>query len=80
MHCMLPPPPVQGQKPMVYYTPRGKNTVRTVHTAAPEGAAKGAKLDREFMPGVKLKTDNKKPIVGLAVHPFGERGREGGYR
>lgn len=35
-----------GQQPLVYYTPRGKNTVRTVHTAAPEGAVKGGKLDR----------------------------------
>ena len=31
----------------------------------------GAKLDREFVPGVKLKFENKKPIVGLAVHPSG---------
>lgn len=31
----------------------------------------GAKLDREQVPGVKLKTENKKPIVGLAVHPAG---------
>ncbi|GAB4816914.1 hypothetical protein N2152v2_003960 [Parachlorella kessleri] len=62
-----------GQQPLVYYTPLGKNSVRSVHTAAPEGAAKGAKLDREYMPGYKLKTENKKPIVGLAVHPFDAR-------
>lgn len=28
-------------------------------------------MDRELVPGVKLKTENKKPIVGLAVHPTG---------
>ena len=33
--------------------------------------AAGGKLDRELVPGVKLKTENKKPIVGLAVHPVG---------
>ena len=63
---------LQGQQPLVFYTPLGKNSVRSVHTAAPEGAAaKGAKLEREYMPGYKLKTENKKPIVGLEVHPFG---------
>jgi len=31
----------------------------------------GAKLEREQVPGVKLKFENKKPIVGLAVHPSG---------
>lgn len=34
-------------------------------------AAAGAKPDRDQVPGVKLKTENKKPIVGLAVHPIG---------
>ena len=32
-------------------------------------------MERELVPGVKLKTENKKPIVALAVHPSpAERG------
>lgn len=34
-------------------------------------ATAGAKPERDQVPGVKLKTENKKPIVGLAVHPAG---------
>lgn len=34
-------------------------------------AIAGAKPERDQVPGVKLKTENKKPIVGLAVHPTG---------
>eukprot|EP00887_Chlorella_sp_A99_P003020 scaffold9.g3020.t1 len=58
-----------GQQPIVYWTPLGKTTVRMVHTSVPRVAA-GGKLEREFVPGVKLKSDNKKPIVGLAAHPY----------
>jgi hypothetical protein len=61
---------VQGQHAVVYWTPLGKNTVRMVNTA-PVEVPKGGKLEREMVPGVKLKTENKKPIVGLAVHPTG---------
>ena len=34
----------------------------------------GAKLERDQVPGVKLKTENKTPIVGLAAHPSGAAG------
>ena len=64
------PEPAQGQQPIVYWAPLGKPSVRTVHLAAP-AVPKGGKAEREFVAGVKLRTENKKPIVGLAVHPFG---------
>ncbi len=38
----------------------------------------GAKLERDQVPGVKLKTENKKPIVGLAAHPAGTACQCGG--
>ncbi len=34
---------------------------------APTGTTK---LEKEFLPGYKLKTENKKPIVGLTAHPY----------
>lgn len=60
----------QGQNPMVYYSPMGKATIRTVPSVVPT-PPKGAKLDNQVLPGYKLKTENKKPIVGLACHPHG---------
>ena len=36
---------------------------------APETLAKGVKLEKELVPGYKLKTENKKPIVGVVAHP-----------
>lgn len=40
----------------------------------PSAPVAGAKPDKESVPGVKLKTENKKPIVALAAHPAGARG------
>ncbi|PSC69692.1 Transducin WD40 repeat-like superfamily [Micractinium conductrix] len=57
-----------GQHPVVYWTPLGKNTVRMVPTVTVD-VPRGAKPDKESVPGVKLKTENKKPIVALAAHP-----------
>ena len=67
------PRPPQGQHPIVFFTPVGKTTVRMVHTVTP-ALPKGAKPEREAVPGVKLKWENKKPILGLAASPFGEGG------
>lgn len=53
----------------------------SAHPLMPAAAVPaGAKPEREQVPGVKLKGDNKKPIVGLAVHPTGTRpqGGQGG--
>lgn len=58
-----------GPQPVVYYSPMGKYTLRTVHMSAPQ-VPKGGKQEKEFNPGFKLKTENKKPIVGLTAHPF----------
>jgi len=60
-----------GAAPIVYYSPMGKHTLRTVHLQQPQ-AAKGSK-EKELAPGYKLKTENKKPIVGLAAHPSGRQ-------
>ena len=37
---------------------------------SPPAFPKGSKQEKEFIPGYKLKTENKKPIVGLTSHPF----------
>ena len=57
-----------GKQPVIFYSPMGKHTLRTIHMTAPE-ATKGSKQEKELIPGFKLKTDNKKPIVGVASHP-----------
>lgn len=54
-----------GPTPVVYYSPIGKKTIRTVHVKLPEMSS-GEKREKELMPGFKLKTDNKKALVGLA--------------
>jgi hypothetical protein len=66
-----------GTHPVVYYSPMGKNTLRTIHMVPPtaQTTTKGSsgasgKAEKEFLPGYKLKTENKKPIVGLAAHPY----------
>lgn len=58
-----------GNQPVVYYSPMGKNTLRSIHMTPPT-ATSTTKADKEFLPGFKLKTENKKPIVGLAAHPY----------
>jgi hypothetical protein len=47
----------------------GKNTLRTIHMVPPTATAT-TKVEKEYLPGFKLKTENKKPIVGLAAHPY----------
>lgn len=58
-----------GKQPVVYYSPMGKNTIRSIHMVPPT-ATSTTKVEKEFQPGYKLKTENKKPIVGLAAHPY----------
>ncbi len=58
-----------GNNPVVYYSPMGKNTLRTIHMVPPTATAT-TKVEKEYLPGFKLKTENKKPIVGLAAHPY----------
>lgn len=56
------------EDPVVYYSPMGKKTVRTIYVhqrARPEDAKKEA-----FRAGFKLKTENKKILVGLAADVF----------
>jgi len=60
-----------GASPVVYYSPMGKKTLRTVHTSLPS-LGKGEKREKELLPGHKLKTENKKPLVGLASDPTEE--------
>lgn len=59
-----------GPNPIIYYAPMGKMTLRTVHMSLPDPASsKGGRIEKEFVPGFKLKTENKKPLVGLTAHP-----------
>lgn len=59
-----------GPAPTLLYSPMGKHTLRTVHLSAQSSpTSKGARVEKERLPGFKLKTENKKPIVGLAAHP-----------
>jgi len=58
-----------GNQPVVYYSPMGKSTLRSIHVVPPNGTST-TKVEKEFLPGYKLKTENKKPIVGLAAHPY----------
>lgn len=57
------------QGPVVYYSPIGKTTLRTIHISPPAYPKGQSRPDKMFLPGYKLKSDNKKAIVGLAAHP-----------
>ena len=53
--------------PVVFYSPMGKKTVRTIRMGSQQDNVGGGKNKEVFRPGYKLKTDNKKMLVGLAA-------------
>lgn len=56
----------RGRAPVVFYSPMGKKTIRTIHMGDSPGHV-DAKNKEVFRPGYKLKTDNKKVLVGLTA-------------
>lgn len=52
--------------PVVFYSPMGKKTIRTIRMGA-QAESMGGKNKEVYRPGFKLKTDNKKVLVGLAA-------------
>ena len=54
------------QSPVVYYSPMGKKTIRTIRMG-PQQNNVGGKNKEVLRPGHKLRTDNKKVLVGLAA-------------
>lgn len=54
------------ESPVVFYSPMGKKTIRTIHMGPPRERV-GGKNKEVFRPGYKLKTDNKNVLVGLAA-------------
>lgn len=56
---------VSRDSPVVFYSPMGKKTVRTIHMNLNRGSEDGKK--DMYRAGYKLKTENKQVFVGLAA-------------
>ena len=56
-----------GDHRVVFYSPMGKKTIRTIHMGTGGASSNVGKEKEVFRPGYKLKTDNKKVLVGLAA-------------
>lgn len=56
---------VSRDNPIVFYSPMGKKTIRTIHIHSNRGTEEGKK--DMYRAGYKLKTENKQVFVGLAA-------------